>query len=134
MGQQELLLIVLGIIIVGVAVIVGSEYFHSNAVQFHRDSVIKDLNSLAGDAQAFFKKPALLGGGQRSFQDYTLPQQLTSNENGTYELLTSTTEYVIIEGVGVETVDQNLGCSSGGNKVTYRINVTSNNTNLTQIH
>lgn len=47
MGQQQLHLIVLGIIIVGLAVITGLGNFQNNAVQSNRDAMIMDLNHLA---------------------------------------------------------------------------------------
>ena len=54
MGQQQILLIVLGIIIVGIAIVVGLDNFQSKAVQANRDAVIIDLNYLASDALAYF--------------------------------------------------------------------------------
>jgi len=50
MGQQQILLIVLGIIIVGIAIVIGIDNFQSKAVQANRDAVIIDLNYLASDA------------------------------------------------------------------------------------
>jgi len=56
MGQQQLHLIVLGIILVGIAVVIGLGNFQSKALQSNRDAVIMDLNHLASFAQAYFKK------------------------------------------------------------------------------
>jgi len=56
LGQQQILLIVLGIIIVGIAIVIGIDNFQSKAVQANRDAVIIDLNYLASDGQAFLKK------------------------------------------------------------------------------
>jgi len=46
MGQQQLLLIVLGVIIVGIAVVVGINLFNANATNANRDGVISDLNKI----------------------------------------------------------------------------------------
>ena len=46
MGQQQLLLIVLGVIIVGIAVVVGINLFNANATNANRDAVVSDLNNL----------------------------------------------------------------------------------------
>jgi len=46
MGQQQLLLIVLGVIVVGIAVIVGINLFTVNAVSSNRDGVTADLTNL----------------------------------------------------------------------------------------
>ena len=45
MGQQQLLLIVLGTIIVGVAVVVGINMFTTGAVNSERDALILDVNT-----------------------------------------------------------------------------------------
>jgi hypothetical protein len=119
MGQQQILLIVLGIIIVGIAIVVGLDNFQSKAVQANRDAVIIDLNYLASDAQVFFKKTKTYGGGEQSFIGYDIPSQLKTNDNGTYNVLSTQPLKVIIEGIGVEK-EGNLGCS-GSNNIKYRI-------------
>jgi hypothetical protein len=54
MGQQQLHLIVLGIILVGLTVIMGLVSFQINAVQSNRDAVIMDLNHLASSNRINF--------------------------------------------------------------------------------
>lgn len=133
MGQQQLILIVLGVIIVGTAVAVGINYFHNKAVQFNRDAVIKDLHTLASDGQAYFKKPHEQGGGNNSFIGYKLPPKLKSNDNGYYSLITARPDRLILQGTGVETREQELSCTFGGIKVTYRIIVTFNDSDLRKL-
>ncbi len=53
MGQQQLLLIILGVIIVGIAVAVGITMFQDNAVDQNRSAVIADLTTLAAKAQRY---------------------------------------------------------------------------------
>jgi len=134
MGQQQIILIVLGVIIVGIAVAVGLNYFHNKAVQFNRDAVIKDLNTLALDAQAYFKKSKKQGGGDNSFMGYTLPQKLKSTDNGTFRVVTVRPNRIIIQGIGKETREQDLSCNWLGLKVTYRIKVFANKTDLRKIY
>ena len=67
MGQQQLLLIVLGTIIVGVAVVVGINMFTTGAVNAERDALLQDVNNVASAAAAYWRKPAALGGGARTF-------------------------------------------------------------------
>ena len=57
MGQQQLLLIVLSVIIVGVAVSVGVTQFQSSAMDSNRQAVIADLVNYASKAQRFFRTP-----------------------------------------------------------------------------
>ena len=43
MGQQQLLLIILGVIVVGIAVAVGITMFSDSAISANRDAVTNDL-------------------------------------------------------------------------------------------
>jgi hypothetical protein len=72
MGQQQLLLIVLGVIIVGVAVVVGINLFNANAEESAKDSISSEGVSLAAMAQQFYKKPVALGGGGNTFMNGTV--------------------------------------------------------------
>ncbi len=67
MGTQQILLIVLSVIIVGIAVAVGITMFNAQATNSNRQAVIGDLNNLAASALAFYKTPATHGGGGNSW-------------------------------------------------------------------
>jgi len=84
MGQQQLLLIVLGVIIVGIAIAVGINMFVSNAANANRDAVISDLNNLAAQAQQYWRKPTEMGGGNQSFNGLKYNARDTANANGHY--------------------------------------------------
>jgi hypothetical protein len=86
MGQQQLLLIVLGVIVVGIAVVVGINLFNANAVSSNRDGVVSDLNNLGAMAQQYFKKPTSMGGGGNSFVGWTIPLELDTTANGVYTI------------------------------------------------
>jgi hypothetical protein len=117
MGQQQLLLIVLGVIVVGIAVVVGINLFNANAVSSNRDAVISDLNNLGAMAQQYYKKPISMGGGGNSFDGkgpsgnltgvaWVIPAQLDTTANGTYTV-TIASQQVTIVGVGTETGNNN---------------------------
>ncbi len=57
MGQQQLLLIILGVIVVGIAVVVGITMFQDNAISANRDAVTNDLVNLGARAQQFYRRP-----------------------------------------------------------------------------
>ena len=86
MGQQQLLLIVLGTIIVGVAVVVGINMFTTGAINAEREALLLDVNNIASNAIAYWRKPAALGGGARSYVDITLALMgaNASNINGAF--------------------------------------------------
>lgn len=70
MGQQQLLLLVLGIVIVGLAVVVGIQAFSENQKQANADQMVNDAIRIASDAQAWKLKPSAFGGGA-SATDWT---------------------------------------------------------------
>lgn len=55
MGQQQLLLIVLGVIIVGIAIVVGINLFNANAEESAKDTMASEGTNLAALAQQFYK-------------------------------------------------------------------------------
>ena len=67
MGQQQLLLLVLGIVIVGLAVVVGIQAFGENQKKANADAITNDVIRIASDAQAWALKPTAFGGGNGSF-------------------------------------------------------------------
>lgn len=111
MGQQQLLLIILGVIVVGIAVAVGVTMFNDSAVSANRDAVTNDLINFASRAQQYYRRPKALGGGGGSFVGITDMRQLTktnaasySNGNGTYTIDGAASATTIkIKGVGTET-------------------------------
>lgn len=101
MGQQQLLLIVLGVIIVGIAVVVGINVFTASSTQANRDAVISDLTNLASLAQQFYRKPVALGGGGNAFTGWTVPASLDTTGNGFYAA-TVGAQSITITGTGNE--------------------------------
>ncbi len=62
MGQQQLLLLVLGIVIVGLAVVVGIQAFSENQKKANADALVMTAMRIASDAQAWIRKPPQFGG------------------------------------------------------------------------
>ena len=128
MGQQQLLLIILGVIIVGIAVAVGITMFQDNAVDQNRSAVIADLTTLAAKAQQYYAKPITLGGGGNSFVGLTADATglgllastaFTNNANGAYTIKTAgTATQLVLHGVGKTAL-------SDGTFPTYDMTVTA---------
>ncbi len=126
MGQQQLLLIILGVIVVGIAVAVGITMFTDNAISANRDAVTNDLVNLAARAQQFYRRPTALGGGGNNFTGLTADpaglRKLTNREtnaNGQYSITSAgNATGVVLQGVGTEMVD-------GTNYVTMEIHVSN---------
>ncbi|REL33197.1 hypothetical protein DYD21_13160 [Rhodohalobacter sp. SW132] len=96
MGQQQLLLVILVTIIVGIAAVVALNTFSAAADAASRDALQLDLALVASSAQGYYFRPAMLGGGGRTFQDIDFTKfnfsgrvvdgnvLEASNENGVY--------------------------------------------------
>ncbi|GAB6283615.1 MAG: hypothetical protein STSR0008_23980 [Ignavibacterium sp.] len=81
MGQQQLLLIVLGVIIVGIAIVVGINMFNASAEQATKDDLTNQGMHIASLAQQYYKKPAAMGGGGNTFTGFTIPADLATTPN-----------------------------------------------------
>jgi hypothetical protein len=127
MGTQQILMIVLSVIIVGVAVGVGITMFQNQAVNSNRQAVIADLNNFGAQAIAWYKLPENMGGGGNGdpgfgtssegvpatagllsyigFVDPTtgIGQESYANDNGDYAL-TANGDILTIIGTGKEKV------------------------------
>ncbi|HAW80025.1 MAG: hypothetical protein CL662_14175 [Bacteroidetes bacterium] len=71
MGQQQLLLVILVTIIVGIATVVAINTFSSAADSANLDAVRQDVANIAASAQGYYMKPTQLGGGGQSFASVT---------------------------------------------------------------
>ena len=109
MGQQQLLLLVLGIVIVGLAVVVGIQAFGENQNKANADALVNDGVRIASDIQAWALKPQAFGGpsssGDFSTVDFAaLGYQATTgtyaNLNGDFTLNVVSGTCVIIRGDG----------------------------------
>jgi hypothetical protein len=110
MGQQQLLLIILGVIIVGIAIAVGLSLFTANSIQANKDAIINDVNNLAANAYQYRIRTASMGGGNNSYVGYVIPTRLQSNSNATYLQSGATATALVITGTSIA----NSGCTVQG--------------------
>lgn len=110
MGTQQILLIVLSVIIVGIAVAVGITMFNAQATNSNRQAIMGDMNNLASSALAFYKTPATHGGGGNtwglladlgSWLGYDYVGGVCTTGNGTFTISTNADELTIL-GLGTE--------------------------------
>ncbi|HCX72274.1 MAG TPA: hypothetical protein DHM37_01000 [Candidatus Cloacimonas sp.] len=120
MGTQQILLIVLSVVVVGIAVAVGITMFNNQAVNSNRQAVISDLQNLGAQVMAWYRMPASMGGGGQAANLTTgdangesLSDELYNyigfdsdgnflNQNGSYSTTVTTTTIEIV-GEGNET-------------------------------
>ncbi len=105
MGSQQLLLIILGMVVIGIAVVVGISLFNDHASATNRDAVANDLVHASSIAQMYRKKPFSQGGGGGSFIGFDLRTAIKAlrNDNGVFIVTgTVTDSLIVIEGTGTQ--------------------------------
>jgi len=111
MGTQQILLIVLSVIIVGIAVAVGITMFNAQATNSNRQAVMSDMNNLASSCLAFYKTPVSHGGGGGSWVvlndlgnwlGYEWDGTICTTGNGTFAVTIVGADQVQIIGIGTE--------------------------------
>ena len=82
MGQQQLLLIVLGFIVVTTAVIIGINMFTAAEEEANRDALVSVLTSLGTMAQEYYHTPIEYAGGNKKFKGWKIPKLFKDFEAG----------------------------------------------------
>jgi hypothetical protein len=109
MGSQQLLLIVVGLVLIGIAIAVGMTMFADQATSENRDNLANDLAHFGSIARSYYRKPTSFGGGGYSFKGLTMSRITSkpSNDNGTYSLtpdpVTGNPQFVTLTGIGTQT-------------------------------
>lgn len=67
MGQQQLLLLIVAAMLVGVAIVAGINQHITSSRHASQDQVRDALFEIAARAQGWYRRPVSLGGGGRSF-------------------------------------------------------------------
>ena len=102
MGSQQMLLIIVGVLMVGLSIAIGITLFTDSASASNRDAIASDLEVQASRAQVYQKRPKSLGGGGGSFVGFHISNGTLKNDNGTYSVSSSSATSVTIQGVGHE--------------------------------
>ena len=89
MGQQQLLLIILVSVIVGLATIVAINTFQSAAEESNFDAIRQEILQAQAMASGFVRKPISMNGGGGSYENITLNAIGMSavTENASYEIV-----------------------------------------------
>jgi hypothetical protein len=127
-GQTQLLLGILGVLLVGVAIFVGLSMFSANAIENTRNAIITDLHAFAAKALAYYWKPATQGGGNKSFNGVTIGQiaAMGENPNARYYVESAQDDNCVIVGVGKV-------IASDGDSVRVRLRVSPTSRGLVEI-
>ncbi len=90
MGTQQILLVVLGILVVGIAIAVGIAMFGATLAESNKDAIVNDMMNISQSAYRYKLTPVPFGGGGRTYSGYAIPEKLADNENASYIATPST--------------------------------------------
>lgn len=126
MGQQQLLLLTLGIVIVGLAVVAGIEIFSENRIKANADAGVLGGLRIVTDCQVWALKPGLLGGmpANQTLADCSFDRIGYPSSGGTYTNVD-----------GMYTLSGTLACSTApsipsGNTPFIYVNFTNDETEV----
>jgi hypothetical protein len=129
MGQQQLLLIILGVIIVGIAIAVGVSQFGAHSTQANKDGVTSSLVNIGANAYQFKIRPTSMGGGGGAYDNskgasnaYAIPSKMAADDNGTYTLTSNAPSLCTIKGTSTINTSWTATCTiddTGRTAVTY---------------
>lgn len=127
MGQQQLLLILLGIVVIAIAVAMGISLFRAHAISSKRDILTNETIDMAAQAIGYYKRAREFGGGGKSFIGWQIPPQLQNTVNGSYVIDAINKDEVVIIATGTEVV-------TGSDSIQVKTTVYSDNYQIEVIH
>jgi hypothetical protein len=101
-GQQQLLLIILGIIIVGFAIAIGISLISAQKVTSNRDAMINDLHHLAVVAYQYRISLRSMGGGEGDYTGFSIPLPMQKNNNGSYSVTDTQTGALSLKAISAD--------------------------------
>jgi hypothetical protein len=108
MGQQQILFIIVGVIIIGIAITVGISIVSAQTIATNRDALINDLNHLASYAYQYRIRLRSMGGGQGDYTDFSIPPKMRINEDGTYSIASAAANTLSLAAVSCENASNTI--------------------------
>lgn len=114
MGTQQILMIVVGVIIVGIAVSVGFFAFNSAGYNSNKSAVATDIQDLSTKLTQFWMLPASMGGANKNIVNVTVASvgatlgfeesdgiYKKTTDNGEYRVISVNDGIVVLGGLGI---------------------------------
>jgi hypothetical protein len=101
MGQSQILIIAISVLIIGIAILAGAGFFSDDEIEANKKAMINDVNHVAMNAVRYYRRIGALGGGGYSYMGYALPRGYQSNLNGRYSVDPISKTILQVTGVSV---------------------------------
>ncbi len=121
---QQLLLIILVVVIVGIGTVIAIDSMNESRTESRKSAIRQDILLVINDAQTYYQKPAAIGGGNQSFDDISeanIRSIKPTNENGSYQISGSGST-VTITGTGTNNIVKlttTASISQGGVQISW---------------
>ena len=99
MGQSQLLIIMISVLIIGIAILAGAGFFSDDNVDANKKAMINDVHHIAVNAVRYYRRIPALGGGGYKYDGYILPDGYRSNLNGRYSVVVKDSRTIEVDGV-----------------------------------
>jgi len=99
MGQSQLLIIAISVLIIGIAILAGAGFFQADDLDANKKSMIDDFHHIAANAVRYYRRIQALGGGGYRYDGFVLPIGYRSNLNGRYSTTVVSPQVLQITGV-----------------------------------
>jgi hypothetical protein len=107
MGTQQLLLVVLGIFVVGIAIALASGLFGTHAEEATKDNIAYECVNIGQLAQQYYARAREMGGGSKSFVGWEISSHLDSTASGIYTINARNNDQLILIGKPHDDKDYN---------------------------
>ena len=117
MGQSQLLIIAISVLIIGIAILAGTGFFQADNIDANKKAMIDDFHHIAINAVRYHRRILALGGGGYTFNGYVLPGGYRSNLNGIYSTTVPDPQTLQITGVSsLDTTDSMIASIDSNGK------------------
>ena len=118
MGIQNIILLVLCLIIVGIALAIAISKFSAQADQANKDGMTTSLLNIAENAYQFKMRPISMGGGGGAYDQsmgarsaYVVPDKMTQDDYGTYGITFVQAHTCLIQGISSRQSEWSMECT-----------------------
>ena len=122
MGQHQLLIILLCVLIASIGIAVGMTQFGANSYGSNKDGITNGLLNIAADAYQYKIRPSTMGGGSHAYTGYTIPMKYRFDDHGAYALSSTGAATCVITGTSKMDVAWVATCTAddtGRTTITY---------------
>jgi hypothetical protein len=100
MGQQQMLLMILATIVVGISIRVGFQIVDNQNMQQNRDQLMIQAQNIYSFAEQYATKSQRQAGGAGTYTNFSLPKSMTQSAAGTFIATVVGTSDLTILGTG----------------------------------